>query len=149
YRPTRLVVSFEEIPSMSQAVEAGSARIDGSGSEFLARYREARAKDTSEKSGRPSLGTKIIFDTLQYAMFDNVAEAFHFHADLNPDLTHVKQPVIHQWTEGEKHRPLERLSAAEFQRREQKIAHYLRSVGVRAGQRVAIISAEGPFWAAF
>ena len=82
-------------------------------------------------------------------MFDNVAEAFHFHADLNPDLTHIKQPVIHKWTEGEKRRPVERVSAADFQRREQKIAHYLRSIGVRAGTRVAIISAEGPHWAAF
>jgi long-chain acyl-CoA synthetase len=134
---------------MSQAVEAGATELKVGGSDAVMRYRAERAKKRGEQAGRPSLGEKIVFDTLQYAMFDNVAEAFHFHADLNPDLTHVKQPVIQQWTEGEKKRPVERVTAAEFQRREQKIAHYLRSVGVRAGTRVAIVSAEGPLWGAF
>ena len=82
-------------------------------------------------------------------MFDNVAEAFHFNADLNPDLTHCKQPQIHAWTEGEKQRPVKRITAAEFQKGEQKIAHYLRSIGVKAGTRVAIISADGPYWSQF
>lgn len=134
---------------MPQAADSSAPELDSGCSEIVARYRQARAKEQSRLADRPSLGAKIIFDPLQYAMFDNVAEAFHFHADLNPDLTHVKQPVIHQWTEGERQRPVERLSAAEFQRREQKIAHYLRSAGVRAGKRVAIVSAEGPYWAAF
>src|SRR5690349_9449348 len=91
-------------------------------SELVARYRAAKAQQPKPAAGHPCLGEKIVFNTLQYAMFDNVAEAFHFHADLNPELTHIKQPVIHQWTEGEKKRPLERVSAAEFQRREQRIA---------------------------
>ena len=106
-------------------------------------------KNETEPADGPSLGAGIIFDPLQYNLFDNVAEAFHFHADLNPDLTHFKQPVIHEWTEGEKRRPVERVTAAEFQRREQKIAHYLRGIGVQAGKRVAIIAADGPHWPAF
>jgi long-chain acyl-CoA synthetase len=120
-----------------------------------------RAKPSSEQNGKatakkdktqatgPSVGAKIVFDTLQYAMFDNLAEAFHFNVDLNPNLTKVKQPQIHEWTEGEKRRPVERLTATDFRQREQKIAHYLRSIGVRAGSRVAIISADGPCWAQF
>lgn len=118
-------------------------------SEIVAKYRTAREKERGQADGKPSLGARIIFDPLQYTLFDNVAEAFHFHADLNPDLTHLKQPVIGQWTEGEKQRPVERVTAAEFQRREQKIAHYLRGIGVHAGTRVAIVAADGPHWPAF
>lgn len=95
------------------------------------------------------LGASIVFDPLQYSMFDNVAEAFHFNADLNPDLTKSKQPLIQAWTEGEKQRPVQRVTASEFQRSEQKIANYLRSIGVRAGTRVAIVAADGPCWAQF
>src|SRR5262245_19431584 len=134
---------------MAQTADAGETMLDAGRCEIVARYREARAKEQSHAADRPSLGAKIIFDPLQYAMFDNVAEAFHFHADLNPDLTHIKQPVIHEWTEGEKQRPVERVTTAEFQRREQKIAHYLRGIGVRAETRVAIIAADGPHWPLF
>ena len=109
----------------------------------------AKPDKSKQAAPSPKVGSKIIFNTLQYAMFDNVAEAFHFNADLNPNLTHLKQPKIHEWTEGEKHRPVERMTSAEFQRREQKIAHYLRSIGVKAGTRVAIISADGPYWSQF
>ena len=116
---------------MPEAADTGARKPESGSSEIAATRREAPA---SQPEDRPTLGATIIFDTLQYAMFDNVAEAFHFHADLNPDLTHVKQPVIHEWTEGEKQRPVERLSAAEFQRREQKIAHYLRGIGVQSGK---------------
>jgi long-chain acyl-CoA synthetase len=132
---------------MPKTVAAGEGKLKSGKSENAERDRKAQA--ASPPADQPSLGATIIFDTLQYAMFDNVAEAFHFQADLNPKLTHVKQPVIHEWTEGEKHRPVERESAKEFQRREQKIAHYLRGIGVQAGKRVAIISAEGPHWGAF
>jgi long-chain acyl-CoA synthetase len=142
----QLRIRYKEDSIMPKAADAGEKK-SKSGKSEIAENREPRG--ASQPAGRPALGSKIIFDTLQYAMFDNVAEAFHFHADLNPDLTHVKQPVIQQWTEEEKQRPVERESAAEFQRREQKIAHYLRGSGVRAGTRVAIISADGPHWGAF
>ena len=69
-----------------------------------------KAKERNQPADAPSLGVGIIFDPLQYAMFDNVAEAFHFHADLNPDLTHFKQPLIYEWTEGEKRRMIRRYS---------------------------------------
>ncbi len=131
---------------MPQAANTGATKLESGGSEIVVRYRDALASQTASC---PTLGGTIIFDTLQYAMFDNVAEAFHFHADLNPDLTHVKQPVIHEWTEGEKQRPVERMSAAEFQWREQRIAHYLRGIGVQAGKRVGIIAADGPNWPLF
>jgi len=133
---------------MPQAANIAT-KLESGGSEIVARYREARAKERNQPPDSPSLGATVIFDPLQYAMFDNVAEAFHFHADLNPDLTHLKQPLIYEWTEGEKRRPVERVTAAEFQRREQKIAHYLRGIGVQAGKRVAIIAADGPHWPAF
>jgi long-chain acyl-CoA synthetase len=134
---------------MPQAADSCATDRESGCCELVARYRQERAKEKSQLADRPKLGAKIIFDPLQYAMFDNVAEAFHFHADLNPDLTQVKQPVIHHWTEGERQRPVERVTAAEFQRREQKIAHYLRGVGVSAGKRVAIISSDSPNWGAF
>jgi long-chain acyl-CoA synthetase len=134
---------------MSQAVGARAANVEAGGAELVAKYRAARQAERSAAAERAQLGAKIIFDTLQYAMFDNVAEAFHFNADLNPELTHVKQPVIQQWTEGEKRRPVERLSAADVQSRQQKLAHYLRGIGVKAGTRVAIVSADGPNWSLF
>jgi long-chain acyl-CoA synthetase len=134
---------------MPQAAEAGTTVLESGSSDIVARYREARAKERTDPNDGHSLGAEIIFDPLQYVMFDNVAEAIHFHADLNPELTHFKQPVIDEWTEGEKRRPVERVTAAEFQRREQKIAHYLRSIGVQAGKRVAIVAADGPHWPAF
>lgn len=134
---------------MSLVAEAGAVNQQAAVSEIVAQYREARAKQRPQPGERACLGAKITFDTLQYGLFDNMAEAFHFHADLNPDLTHLKQPVIQHWTEGEKQRPLARVTAADFQRREQKVARYLREIGVRAGTRVAIISADGPYWAAF
>lgn len=134
---------------MSQATGADATKMEPGCSEIVRKYREARAKERERAAARTNLGAKIIFDTLQYAMFDNVAEAFHFNADLNPDLTLVKQPIIHQWTEGEKKRPVERETAAEVQKCEQKIAHYLRGIGVKAGRRVAIISADGPHWSKF
>jgi long-chain acyl-CoA synthetase len=134
---------------MPQAADAGATKLDSGCSEVVVRYREARAKGQSQPADSPNLGATIIFDPLQYAMFDNVAEAVHFHADLNPDLTHLMQAVIHEWTEGEKRRPVERVSAAEFQQREQKIAHYFRGIGVQTGTRVAIIAADGPHWPAF
>lgn len=134
---------------MSQATGAGATKAEPGHSEAVAKDRDTRGGDGDKAAAPTHLGAKVIFHTLQYAMFDNVAEAFHFNADLNPDLTYVKQPVIQKWTEGEKRRPVERLSAAEFQRREQKIAHYLRSIGVKAGTRVAIASADGPQWGLF
>ena len=109
----------------------------------------SRAEHRDAAAAHECLGASITFDTLQYAMFDNVAEAFHFNADLNPDLTYTKQPVVDKWTEGEKRRPVDRVSAAEYQQREQKFAHYLRSIGVNDGKRVAVISADGPHWAQF
>src|SRR5262245_38849892 len=134
---------------MLQVADGGATKGEAGGSQIVARYREERAKQRKQPGDRTGLGEKIIFDTLQYAMFDNVAEAVHFHADLNPDLTHIKQPVIHDWTEGERQRPVSRMSAGEFLRREQKVSNYLRSLGVRAGKRVAIISADGPNWPLF
>lgn len=115
---------------------------------------QGKARESSPAPSDPvgvqqCLGSSIIFQTLQYAMFDNVAEAFHFNADLNPDLTYTKQPIVDKWTEGERRRPVQRVSAAEYQAREQKIAHYLRSLGVNHGKRVAVISADGPHWAQF
>lgn len=131
---------------MPQAADATARKAKAGGPQATAKSSKA---EEGRPPDRPTLGASIIFNTLQYAMFDNVAEAFHFHADLNPHLTHIKQPVIHEWTEGEKQRPVERQSAAEFQQKEQRIAHYLRTIGVKVGTRVAIISADGPNWPAF
>jgi long-chain acyl-CoA synthetase len=115
--------------------------------------KKPRAESQQDKSAGANtgvnIGEKIIFHPLQFAMFDNVAEAFHFNADLNPDLTQSKQPLVHAWTEGEKQRPLSRVTAAEFQKAEQKVAAFLRGIGVKAGTRVAIISADNPGWSLF
>ena len=89
---------------MPQTAYADATTFDSGCSEIVARYREAWQKERDQPADGLSLGETIIIDPLQYSMFDNVAEAFHFHADLNPDLTHFKQPVIHAWTEGEKRR---------------------------------------------
>src|SRR5881409_3861400 len=104
---------------MSQAAGADVKNAEPRRSETVGKQSDAPAEQRGPPAPGAQFGARVIFDTLQYAMFDNVAEAFHFNADLNPDLTHVKQPVIQQWTEGERQRPVERLSAADFQRREQ------------------------------
>ena len=51
-----------------QTVELSPTKQDDRGSEILARYREARANDQKQQAGRVCLGTKITFNTLQYAM---------------------------------------------------------------------------------
>lgn len=133
---------------MSQA-GADATKLEPGRGGVAKQERDTAVAEPKQGAAGKHLGAKVIFQTLQYAMFDNVAEAFHFHADLNPHLTQVKQPRIDEWTEGEKRRPVERLTTAEFQKREQKLAHYLRSIGVRGGTRVAIISADGPNWSLF
>lgn len=124
-----------EPPSNSANVESGS--------------KAPRGETKREAGALAHLGERIVFSPLQYAMFDNVAEAFHFNADLNPDLTQSKQPLIQAWTEGEKQRPVSRMTTTEFQKGEQRVARYLCSIGVKAGTRVAIISADGPAWSQF
>src|SRR5437867_3889987 len=101
---------------MSQAAGADATKTEHGRSKIVSKHGDALAEERSQAAAGAHLGAKIIFHTLQYAMFDNVAEAFHFNVDLNPDLTYVKQPLIQEWTEGEKRRPVERMSGAEFQK---------------------------------
>lgn len=111
-------------------------------------YRAALS-DQKEKYPNQPLGASITFDRLQYQMFDNVAEAFHFNADLNPKVPFHKTPIFDPWYEGEKHRPVLSISTQEIQEREQKIAHYLQSIGVTHDTRVAIVAADNPDWTAY